>query len=737
MEIDESLKSNIKCFKSHVQCLGPLNIDYNASSTTFILWNKYEIYVYENLKFEAASKVILPAFHIFYLVSSNNFIICLDFEGNIYTTCMKFKQSAPKRLKTNFVQREKCVLSTTLYTSEKVLSLKFEHNTHHLWINNLNSEFELEKKIKLTFPNENNQPSQCELNSCILKCYKLDEKYDNLLRIFNTDRDVTKDYNLIIISFDRRVLYGSLLSQKMQTNEMALQNIFSSPTRINDIKLIEENLGYILITLESGTIVKLSLADLNKNSDIVHLNTAISKCVPFHESILYTDGITMWKSNNTFTKDINFQQFHINQVKDFVCFGDQILCTTFTNLIYLITVDNEIFIKSTSEYCEAKKILNDTGCVYKILDRVEVNYELEKKIKEECDFITALSLSNRPDILDSIIIYSILLYNNYEDVLKECHDLTLTDNVREFFTTNILCLLIRISLTFEKHKINNVLLQVLRDLQIHITLLSSNKLIKTTSVRVVDEFKNINLVIPFNSKHSTSVTVNIKILKRIPGMQSKEEMWILMHEKEIILNAEHFIKSNILKNNITELKNVENSVEGIINQIAFNSSSHLFKFTSIENKTKSEFSFYLKLPDNCKEAFENENYYRNIFNTEKALNILKHNTSDDFLKGKNNITFEIGNTKVNIEIINDFTDHSLKVTCDDMKIGFDMRNFYCNLAYDNFSKCEPGKEFVRHTLYATIENIQKGIRCCISRDTDDLKPLLEQLQRFVYGAMPL
>ncbi|KPJ07714.1 hypothetical protein RR48_11270 [Papilio machaon] len=525
----------------------------------------------------------------------------------------------------------------------------------------------------------------------------------------------------------------------MQVNEILLQNLFSAPTRISDVKVTEENHGHILLSLESGTILRLSLDDFNKSSDIVHLNTAISKCVPYNESIIYTDGITMWKSNNTFTKDINFQQFHIKQVKDFICFGDQILCTTFTNLIYLFTVDNDIFIKPSSEYCEAKKVLNDTGCVYKILEEVERNYKLEEKIKEECDFITSLSISNRPDILDSVIIYSIILYNSYEDVLKESIDLTLTENVENFLTTNIFCLLIKITLTFEKHKIN-ALIQVLRDLQIHITLLSSNKVIKTTSVRVVEELKNINLLIPLHSKNVKSVTVDIKILKRIPGMQNNEEMWTIIHKKEIILNAEHFIKSDILKKNITQLKETENSIEGIVNQIAYNFNKHLFNFTNIDNKTQSdEFSFYFKLPINFKEAFKNESYYKNIFSTEKALNILKENTSDDFLKGKNYKIFEIGNSKVKVEIINDkFTNNSLRVSCDDMKIGFDVRNFYCNLAYENFTKCEPGKEFVRYTLYAKIENIQKGIRRCISDGTeDDLKSLLEQLQSHVYAAMPL
>ncbi|XP_013182252.1 PREDICTED: uncharacterized protein LOC106128415 [Papilio xuthus] len=736
MEIDESPRTNIKCFKSHVKCLGPLNIDYNASSTTFILWNKYEMYVYENLKFECASNIIMPEFHIFHLISSNNFIVCLDFEGNIHLTSMKFKQSAPKRLKTIFLHKEKCILSCTLYTSQKLISLKLECNTYYLCINNLNSEFDLEKKIKLTLPNENSQPLQEELKSYILKSYKLYKQYDNLNRVFNIDGDVSKDYNLIIISFDRRVLYGCVISLKMQVNEIALQNLLSAPTSISDVKVIED-LEYILISLESGTFIRLLLADLNKN-DIVHLNKNISKCVPYNECIIYTDGITMWKSNNTFKQDINFQQFHINQIKDFICFGDQILCTTFTNLIYLFTIDNEIFIKSSSEYCDAKKILNDdTGCVYKILEEIERNYKLEEKIKEECNYITSLSLSNRPDILDSVITYSIILYNTYEDILKESIDLTLTEKVESYFSNNIFCLLIKIKVTFEKHKIN-ALLEVLRDLQIHMTLLSSNKVIKTTSVRVVEELKNINLLIPLNGKNVTLVTTNIKILKRIPGMQKNEELLIIMHEKEIILNAEHFIKSYIMKQNITRLKEIENSIEEIINEIAYKSSKHLFKFT-IDKTQSNEFSFYMKLPNNYIDAFKNESYLKNIFSTEKALKILKENTSEDFLNGRNNKIFEIGNSKVKVNIINDeFTNNSLKVTCDDMKIGFDVRNFYCNLAYDNFTKHEPGREFVRHTLYTTIENIQKGVRRCISDGTEDnLKSLLEQLQSYVYAAMPL
>ncbi|CAG5055027.1 unnamed protein product [Parnassius apollo] len=495
----------------------------------------------------------------------------------------------------------------------------------------------------------------------------------------------------------------------MTEDEISLVKLYTTPSEICDIKITEEHqLSHILISLTA-------------------------------------DGVSMWKSENTFTADIKFQQLVVRQVKDFVCFGDQILCTTFTNLIYLLMLDDETSYLKTSakEYCEAGNVLDNSGYLYKILEEVDKNDKLAKKINEESNYITALSLSNRPDILDKVIGYCVFVYEKYEEVLKESVELTLTDNINEYFVNNLFYFLIKITVLFEKQKISDILIQVLMDLMIHVTFLSEQKVIKTTSIKVLEELKNSNILIPLSSRNiNSTVDVNIKIVKRIPGAFAQEQvLCTILHQKRISLNSEHFIKSKIITKNIILLKEPEYSVEDTIHHVSFNNNKHLFKFTDISNLRQfDEWSFYMKLPKNYEEAFKNESFYIQKFCCNKAKQLLQENTSEEFIKGLNTIGFEIGSDKVKIEVINDgFSSSSLKVTSKDIKIGLDIRNFYSDLTYNNFKEYKPGKEFVRYTIYTTVENFQKAVKQCIIEgfNNEKFKVLFEQFQRDVFGALPL
>ncbi|CAK1591181.1 unnamed protein product [Parnassius mnemosyne] len=747
MEIEESIKTNPKCYKCHLRLMGALNIEYNTSSSTFILWNKYEIFVYENLTFGSACKVFVPEFQIYHLISSNNFIVCLDYTGNVHTISMKFKHTTQKYVKANFLPREQLVLICVPYTADKVLCLKLEQNIYYLCIHNFNSEFELVKKVKIVSNVEFSQYDMKLQKLCILKCHKIPlHQLENVIQLFNINKNIWKDYSLIIISFDRRNLFGCLYSSKMTEDEISLIKLYTTPSEICDIKITEENqLLQIIIGLIAGTLIRLTVGSSCKATDIVHLNAAISKCAAFNDTIIYTDGVSMWKSENTFVADIKFQQLVVWQVKDFVRFGDQILCTTFTNLIYLLMLDDETSYLKTSvnEYCEAGNVLDNSGYLYKILEEVDRNDKLAKKIKEESNYITALSLSNRPDILDKVIGYSVVVYEKYEEVLKEGVELTLTENINEYFVNNLFYFLIKINVSFEKQKISDVLLQVLKDLMIHVTMLSGQKVIKTTSIKVLDELKNFNILVPLSSRIiNSTVDVNIKIVKRIPGAFAEEQvLWTIMHQKQISLNSEHFIKSKVITKNIIFLKEPEYSVEDTIHHVSYNHNKHLFKFTDISNlRQLDEWSFYMKLPKNYEEAFKNETFYKQKFSYNKATQLLQENTSEEFIKGLNNISFETGNNKVKIEVINDgFLSTSLKITSKDMKIGLDLRNFYSDLTYNNFKEYRPGKEFVRYTLYTTVENFQKAVKQSITEGfkNERLKVLLEQFQRDVFCALPL
>ncbi|XP_068625112.1 uncharacterized protein [Battus philenor] len=742
MEPGELIKPTLSCFKCYPRFMGPLNIDYNTSGSAFILWNKYEIFLYENFVCESASRIFLPEFQIYHLISSNNLIVCLDYSGNIHITSMKFKHASHKRLKTNFLPREQNVLVFTLSTYEKLLCLKLEQEAYYLCFHNLNTEFKLEKKIKVSFTSEYNQQYSSNPNAYILKCYKLTEQCENLIKIFDMNKDVWKDNFLILISFDRRVLYGCIVSPKSQ-DQISLQKLHTALTEICDIKISYANHISILIILKEGTLIRLALND-NKTTDVVHLNTAIYKCTYSNNAFIYTDGIKMWKCEDAFAADIKLQLFLVEQIKDFVCFGDQLLCTTNNNLIYLFGIDEDLsYVPSSSnEYCDVGNVLNDTGYLSKVLEQCEVNDKLEDKISDEIYYMTALSIANHSDLLDSVLGYSCLVCEGYEDIMNENLEITLTNNYEEYFSPYLFYLLMKITVIFENYKVRETILNVLKDLKIHITLLSGHKVMKTTSIQIFDELKNINLLLPLNGEIvDSSINVKIKIDKRIPGGLNKEQvLWINLHSKDINLNSEHFIKSKTGKHNIIQLKKPENSIEDALYQLAYNSNKIIFTFTNIANRIQlDEFSFYVKLPTNFEAAFKSESFFKKIYNNNKTMVMLQKHSSEDFLKNLNNIIFEIGNAKVKVQIINDgITNTLLKITCDNMKIGFDIRNFYSNLAYNNFIKGEPGKEFIRYTMYATIENLQISIReCIINNKVEDLKTVLEHFHFDVYGALPL
>ncbi|KAJ8710077.1 hypothetical protein PYW07_009443 [Mythimna separata] len=731
-----------QCYKCDQTVLSNLNIVCNASNKTVILWNQFQIFVYENLEFETTVLTLLPTFQVNSLLIAGNYLVCLDCSGNIHTTSLKLKTTGPKSLKYSFQPRELSIVASTLYDVDNALCLKYEADSYFLCLHKINNEFSLVKNVILIY--EEHLPLIQTQDKCILTVHPLPENLvENLKKVFKSeDLNIRNKHSLIIVTFDKINVYGCLFSSKMTEEHVPLVKLYSCPSEISSIQVIESGELNILIGLNIGTIVRLSLKDLD-TPQIIHLNIAIHKLLTYKDAIIYTDGKSMWKAENLISKDIKFNQFFVKHVKDFNRIGGQIICTTFMDLIYKFSLDDAgSYLKqeSTEEYFSAEKLLNNTEYLQKIMDEVKKNAILIKTLTKEKDYITALSLSNRQDIMDSIINHKVIVYENYEDAITENSKAILTDEFSKYFDKESFFFLIKITSTSE-HKLSNILSNSLGDLKVHLTLATSSKIIRTTSIKVTD-LKKISFLIPLKNTELdfTEMNVHTKIMSNIPGaLDTKQKIWTTLYRKHVTLHSEHFITFNLNLNRQLCLKNMDEPLEKLILQTEVNQYGNLFEFDDASQKSVSkEWKMFVRLPENYEEVFRKKDLTKHL--TSKKVNyFLQQFTSEEFLKSKSNLIFSIGSEKVKIEIYNDsFSSPLLKLSSSNIKIVLNIRNFLSDLIYCVFANFAPGKEFINLSSYATVENLQKAVRKCITGSSEeDMEPLIEQFERNVIGVLPI
>lgn len=708
MDISHGNEVVKRCFKCEETVLNNLNIVYNASNNTTILWNQFQIFVYENLEFQNAVIILSPTFQIHFMISYGNYLICLDCSGNIHTTSIKLKTPGPKSLKYTFQPRALGIVASSLYDEDHALCLKYETNSYFLSLHKVNTEFSLVKTVILMY--EEHLPTLQTQDKYMLKVHPLSANIlDNLKTVLNAkDLNIRNKYSLIVVTFDKQNIYGCLFSSKMTEEQAVLIKIYSCPSEINNIQVIESEELDILIGLTMGTIIRLSVKDIN-TPHIIQLNIAIHNFFAFKDTLVYTDGKSMWKVENIISKDIKFSQLFVKHVKDFIKIGDQIICTTFMDLIYKFSIeDGGSYLKqeSADEYCPAEKLLNNFDYLQKIMEEVQKSDMLIKKLGREKDFITALSLSNRQDIMDSIISHKVIVYESYEDAIRENSKVILTDYFSKFFDNECFFFLIKISTSME-HKFGDILSNSLGDLRVHLTLSTASKVIRTISIKVT-ELKQISFLMPTKTKETdfTEMNVNIKIMSNIPGaFNTKQKIWTILYRKHVTLYSEHFIKFNLNLNKQQSLKNLEVPLEKLILQTAINQYGNLFEFDdSLRHRSPGrQWQMYVKLPDKYQEVFKNKDLIKHL--TSKKVNyFLQQFTSEDFLKSKSNLIFSIGDEKVNIEIYNDSFSHPLlKVSSSNIKIALNIRNFLSDMIYYVFTNFAPGKEFINLSFYATVE----------------------------------
>ncbi|XP_022119124.2 uncharacterized protein LOC110995967 [Pieris rapae] len=715
-----------KCFQYPQTLAGNLNIVYNAANSVTCLWNKYQIFIHERLDFEDSAKHITPDFPVKEICLVSNYILALDYNNNIYQVSLKFKTSAAKRPKQNFQIKDQNILTLKSINND-VISLKCKDNSYFLCTYKVDADFKILKQILIKEFSKEIKPQ--------LYPYKLTSiEFDILKEVFNCKSSWSNHY-LIIISLDKTV-FGCLFTSSIE--DLNLLQIYTCATSISDLKILNRNYPEIIIGLTTGTLIRLVL-NRERNCDIVHLNTSICKFLECNENIIYTDGLTLWKAESPFN-DIKLKQFLVKQVKDIIKCREQIICTTYHNFIYILNVEDEsCYLKPNlnEKYCSVDQLLNKTQYYNKLLEEINKLEILINKIERERNYVKAIALSNKHEVMDTVLNYSSTVFDNFEDLLN-IDKVVLTDNPKDIFEKEIYFILITISCLDPEQDFKEILSGLLGDFRIHITLSTNEKIIKTYTIKHEDDLKKMNIVVTLKRKNldlTKRLFSYVQLIAKIPGaLDENESLWTSLHEKTMELTCDHFIVSSE-KSNIMYLKQDMKDVSDSILDTAIKHFYTFFEITKSENIKTNDWVFYVKLPSNYKAILKND-LYKNFHSRKRQY--LNEQTSELFIKSQTTLHLLVGNEKTEVEIINDgFLNPILKVSCANPKIALDMRNFFSTLIYNDYSGLD-SELFANWSLYTTLETLQREIKKFVESGTrDDFLDLHNTFQRNIIANLPI
>lgn len=697
-----------KCVKFQHEVFDNLNIASNFYTRSAVFWNKYQMFFYEDLDYETLKKksqwIYVSEFIIVQVILSSNHVICLDNCGDLYISPLKFKL---KNI-SNFQKREKEIVGIS-YSLDVSFSLQKNPKGLDFCVHKISTEFPLMNKIQILHKNIQ-RLTNISYGKILFRTYPINEtQFVNIRDKFQIQNVTWSNQIFVLISFDYLSLYAALICLKSRNQTSNLIKLYSSPSQLNNVSFINKNHLCVILGLASGTLIKITLSREHNMPDIIHLNKAIAKFVSFNETIIYSDGISLWKAEQTYSETCKtFREFIVKHVKDFVKVDDTVVCVTYSKMIYLLPFDDELSyvqIPIVAEYVPSKYMYNHAECLYQITDAISKNNSLAQEVERQKNYITALALSNRTDIVDGMVQYKIRVYDKYEDVLKDDIPLLVTSNIGEYFDTRTFYFLIGITTTSVEQKYINVLSNLFGNLQIHVTLLSEEKVLKTTSVKITEYLRELNILVPLNAEmlNLTYVAVNINLVTPVPGaLNESETLWANLHHQTIILNSEHFIECDYPSKNIEYIKKPKKSIKELIFEMARNHHGQLFKINEAPKVKPINWSFLVKLPIHFEDTFSNGTYYYEIFNESKANYLLSEISSNEFLKSKNVLCWSVGNVRVYLEIKNDgFSNAVLTVTSHNPLVAFNIRNFFSNLAYSMLQNYE--HEHVEHDLMEFIE----------------------------------
>ncbi|XP_045762133.1 uncharacterized protein LOC123865239 [Maniola jurtina] len=746
-----------RCFKFQHELVDNLNVAYNCTNCILVFWNKFQIFLMFKQDMDMPGHLIncrlvfdYMDFEIHQLILAEH-LLCLDNEGKLLAYSLNLEQtaSAPMKPKYNFQKLEDNILCMEWYEN-LLFSIKSDMDELFLRIHKFKSPNNADVKLKL---NSNNKianknllqlPSEIKREKCLLCCYRLDgTDFDSINQIFRTNKSLQCKQFLIIVSFDKLTLYAILVDLELNSNILAPVKLLTCPSEINSIIVVKENHLNLLISLSAGTVIKQPLNNNFNTLSIAHLNTAIHRITVLNDKIIYTDGITMWVSTNTFSEpNAKLKQLFVKNVKDFTQIetNGKMICTTYNKLVYIFSMNEEssyLVPVSASEYYSAEHLFNNMNYLHRIMEEVEKNGEIIKNIKKEEDYITTLALSNRQDIASEMIQYHVSTYEKYEDILKEGLVLNLTNNLKDYFERDTFCFLIKMFAALQQN-FDDVSANIFKDAKIHITILSEQRIIKTISVKVADQPKIFNIVVPLqtNKLNITDITLDIKIVKKIPKIVNcKENLWTAVYCKQVILTPEHFIKTNFV-DNVRLLKDPEDSIEHLLYKTAYKLHGHLYQIIKAPEDLLT-WSFFVKLPNTYREILQNEMFYKEHFkNSTKAKFLLKEVSSEEFLNSRRNVSFSVLNEKLDIEIINDgfsndLSSKMIKVSCANPVLALGIRNFFSILIHNNFEICQHGQTFLScFKIISSLEKTEKAVQKCIDErwSFEEFFKIYEQFQ---------
>ncbi|CAH2231895.1 jg11068 [Pararge aegeria aegeria] len=756
--VNYNMKMNSKkCLKIQNELVDNLNVAFNLKNTVIVLWNKYQILLLDAEELDRP--ITLQNFHI---VSQNTdfeihqlivakHLLCIDNEGNLFAYSLNIKPTAAahKRSRHNFQELEHNILRVEWY-EDLLFSLQLEMGKLYLRIDEIkpndNVFLTLKSISKNNIVNINvlHLLSVKKMDKCILYCYRLNESdFDNIKHIFKEKKRLSQPQFIIIISFDKLTLYAVLVDLESNGKTLAPVKILTCPSDIYSVTAMKENVLNLIISLTSGTVIKQPM-NINFNTpNIAHLNTAIHKLILLNDEIIYSDGITMWVSTNTFSEsDAKLRQLFARCIKDFTYTDGtgKMVCTTYSKLLYTFHIKDEscyLFPITASDYYSAEHLFNNMTYLHRIMEEVEKNDGIIKDIKKEENYITTLALANRQDIMNEIIKTGVQVYENYEDILKEGLILNLTNNLSEYFDRHSLYFLIRMAADTPNN--HDVLENIFTDSKIYVAILSEHKNIKTICIKVFcDQLQTFNIAVPLRMAklNITDLCFDIKIVKKIPKvLDSRQNLWTALYSKQVTLTAEHFIKTNFTSDTVRLLKEPEDSIQQLLYKTCYKQYGHLFRITKV-SEDFLQWSFYIKLQNTFKEVLQNEMFYKAHFNATKAKFLLKEISSEEFLNSRKHISLMVANEKLDIEILNDGFSNPLsrsmiKVSCANPLIALCLRNFFSNLVNNNFSRHNPGQEYFNlFKEISTLEQIEKGLKKCVEERLPfkDFFKLYEQFQ---------
>ncbi|XP_023947213.2 uncharacterized protein LOC112052396 isoform X1 [Bicyclus anynana] len=743
-----------RCFKFQHEVVDNLRVSFSSKKCMLSFWNKYQIFLLNEQELDSRNWPLIflnTDFEICQLIIAE-YLLCLDYEGTLFGYSLNLHQTATahKRAKPDFRVLERNILRTKWYENEDLLfSLQLDSNELCIKTYKMKSSDDVNVKLKpqshkkILNRNLFHSLNEIKREKCILSCFRVNESdYDGIKHIFKGRKNLLDQPFIIIMSFDKLTLYTVLVDLKFSGETLKPVKLLTSPSEINEVVFIKENAINIIVSLTSGTLIKHSLNKNFNTPNITHLNTGIHKLTVLNEKLIYTDGSTMWVATNTFSEpDTKLRQLFIRNAKDFTHIGNagQIICTTYSNLVYTFNVNDEpCYLPVTdSDYYPAEHLFNNMGCLDRILKEVEKNDDVIKNIKKEENYITTLALSNRQDIMNEIIQSSIYVYENYEDILKDGLILNLTNKLKEYFDKNSFYFLIKMSAVLQQNHVD-ILANIFLDCKIHITILSEQQVLKTICMPVLDQLKNLNIVVPLKMTKSniTSLFFDIRIIKKIPKVLScKENLWTALYYKQIALTPELFIKTDHCSNKIQLLKEPEDSIENLLYKASYKHHGHLFRIAKV-SEDFFKWSFYIKLPNRYKEFLQNEMFYKEHFNTTKAKFLLKEISSEEFLNSRKNISFTIANERVDMEIINhgvsdSLSNNMIKVSSVNPRLALGIRNFFSNLAHNNFQTYQPGQEYINCFRFnILLKKTENTVNKCLTERLpfEEFSKIFEQFQ---------